>query len=209
MSLLFKATQSGWYPQFLNPVIESLPHKSGNLRILDIGTGTGKLPQLLIQHNENLIITGSDIDNRSIEKARKLLIHKNANFVHQKANQPLQLDSEEFDVAIFCSVLFLVNDSVKNQLVGEALRLLKPGGKIIVLTPSGKKAILSAFVEVWEYPFNLNNWTFIVWKAFTTFSARKWNKNLWLKKYSKLHGLQYFNKTVFNNNAIIETLIKP
>jgi DNA modification methylase len=92
------------------------------------------------------------------------------------------------------------------MLMNEALRVLKPGGKIIVLTPSGEKAILSALFEVWRYRFSVNNFTFLIWKLATTRRARKWKRQKWLEIYASENQLKYSKSLTFNNNAILEVI---
>lgn len=208
MSIFLRATKSGWYPEFLQPVVEVVLSNPGNNKLLDIGTGPGSLPEMLIREDSNLNITGIDSSTSMIDEAGKRLKHKNVSFLYDKANERLAFTDEEFDVVTFCSVLFLLDNTTKTFLLKEALRVLKPNGKIIILTPSGKKPIISAFVEVWRFPFSLNNWTFLVWKTFTSRSGRKWQQQKWLASYSELQKLSYSALLTFNKNASIEIINK-
>ncbi len=208
MSIFIKATKSGWYPEFLNPVVETIVSNTENRTILDIGTGPGTLPQMLIQKDSSLQITGIDIDTTIIDEAKRGRFHKNVSFQYQKINAPLQFASEQFDVVTFCSVLFLVKDDIKSDLMNEALRILKPNGQIIILTPSGKKPILSSLIEVWKYKFSFNNFTFPIWKIATTRGGKKWQRQKWLENYSVENKLNYTANLTFNDNATIEIISK-
>jgi len=208
MSIFSMATRSGWYPQFLKPVVNTVTSNAEYHTILDIGTGPGTLPEMLIAKDSNLQITGIDIDTIMIDEAKRRFSHKKVSFQYQKINAPLDFDDKQFDVITFCSVLFLVDDSVKTSLMSEALRVLKPNGKIIILTPSGKKSILSSFIEVWRYKFSFNNFTFPIWKIATTRGGRKWQRQKWLEKYASVHKLTYTSSLTFNTNATIETISK-
>lgn len=88
------------------------------------------------------------------------------------------------------------------------MRVLKPGGKIIILTPSGMKPILSSFIEMWDYRFSIYNFTFPIWKLATTGGARKWQRQKWSEKYAKENQLNYRTTLTFNNNATIEIISK-
>jgi ubiquinone/menaquinone biosynthesis C-methylase UbiE len=208
MSIFLRATQSGWYPEFLKPVVETIMINPDYRKILDIGTGPGTLPQLLITKDSSLQITGIDVDTAMIDEARKRLTHKNVLYQYEQVNAALAFDDNQFDVITFCSVLFLVDDSVKTSLMNEALRLLKPKGSIIILTPSGAKSRLSSFLEVWRYPFSHNNFTFMIWKTVTTGGGRKWKKEKWLARYASENKLHYTSSLTFNGNAAIETISK-
>lgn len=207
-SLFLKANDSGWYPEFLNPVVESVTGKQEQQNILDIGTGPGKLPQLLIEKNPGLQITGIDTSNKMLNEARKRSNHKNIIYKYQEVNSPLEFEDHEFDAVTFCSVLFLLNESSKKILMDEALRVLKPTGEILVLTPTGEKMIISALAEMWKYPFAFSNWTFLIWKIATTYSGIQWQKQKWLEQFAFEKKLKYKSSLVFNNNASLEKITK-
>lgn len=209
MSIFSKATLSGWYPEFLMPVVDSVIANPDCIEVLDIGTGPGTLPEMLISIDSSLRITGIDIDPGMIKEAKNRFLHKNVSFQNQKINAPLDFSNEQFDVITFCSVLFLVDDNTKTDLMNEAIRVLKPNGKIIILTPSGRKSIISSFFEVWKYPSSLNNFTFPIWKIATTRGGRKWQRQNWLVRYARANHLNYTSNLTFNNNAILESITKP
>lgn len=148
MSPFEKATQSGWYPYFLQSVVDEVKCTGNGLKILDLGTGTGKLPELIITQDSSDHITGIDIDSSYINDAKKRYIHPNVKFDYEGIGKKLNFPDSSFDVVTICSVLFLVDDFTKNLLFNESLRVLKPNGKIIVLTPSGENSRLSSFSEL-------------------------------------------------------------
>ncbi len=207
-TIFLKATDSGWYPEFLKPIVETVTSNAGHKQILDIGTGPGTLPRMLISKDSTLQITGIDINTSMIDEAKKRLKHKNVSYQYDKANAPLAFTDNQFDVVTFCSVLFLLDDSTRANLLNEALRILKPNGKIIILTPSGKKAILSSFFEVCKYHFSFNNFTFMIWKIATTNGGRKWQRQKWLAQFARESKLKYSTVLTFNNNASLEIITK-
>lgn len=209
MSPFLQANNSGWYPEFLKPVITEINNQGKDLNVLDVGTGPGKLPELLIKSDSSLHITGIDINTSYIDLANQRFHHKNVLFKYEEENKPLEFDNETFDIITFCSVLFLVDENTKSLLMNEALRVLKPGGKIIVLTPSGQKSSLSSFQEIGNFPYFNYNWTYFVWKTLTKTGGKRWQTENWLQNYSKRKQLSFSKKLVFNNNATIETIIKP
>jgi ubiquinone/menaquinone biosynthesis C-methylase UbiE len=126
-SIFLQATKSGWYPEFLSPVVESVSANPENRQILDIGTGPGTLPKMLITKMPDLKITGIDINKIMIDEARESVLNKNVSFEYQNSKAPLPYADNQFDVVTFCSVLFLVDDCIKANLMNEALRVLKQG----------------------------------------------------------------------------------
>ncbi len=207
-SIFLQATQSGWYPEFLDPVVELVLSNADHKKVLDIGTGPGTLPRMLICKDSDIKISGIDINKAMIDAARRSVSHKNISFQYQDKNKPLPFANQQYDAVTFCSVLFLVDDDVKAILINEAFRVLKPNGKIIVLTPSGYKPIISSFIEVWKYRFSLNNFTFPIWKIATSFQGRKWRKQEWLKNYAKENNIKLDSNLTFNNNATLEIIQK-
>ena len=207
-SAFMQAQKSGWYPMFLLPVAETVTSNYHTRNLLDIGTGPGKLLDILIKRDSNLYLAGIDIDTEMINIARNNIQHPHITFQYELPGEKLAFEDSSFDVVSFCSVLFLLEDDTKRFLVEEALRVLRPGGRVIVLTPSGRKPIISSFVEVWRYPFAASNWTFVAWKVFTTASARRWVRASWLAEYAGKKSLHYSKQIVFNNNASIEIIEK-
>ncbi len=209
MSLFLKATQSSWYREFLKPVAETILVDTGGKKILDIGTGPGKLPEMLHALDAGLVITGIDINASMINEARRNLKAGTISFLYQKRDVPLEFEDNGFDVVTLCSVLFLVEDQTKSQLLQESLRVLRPGGRVIILTPSGRKSVFSAFPEAKTFPPSAYRWTFPVWRMATSYGGRKWQRQSWLKQYSDNQNLGYSTFMVFNNNATIEIITKP
>lgn len=204
-----KATESGWYPHFLQPVIDTINNQGHTLKILDLGTGTGKLPELVIKQDSTHFITGIDIDSVYIRNANVRVNHPHIQFGFQKVNSKLDFPDSTFDIVTICSVLFLVDDATKQLLYSEALRILKPGGKIIVLTPSGKKSRISAFSDLRSFKNHKYNWTYILWKNLTMSGGQRWHASNWLKNIASENQLIYHSTLVFHENAYIEVITKP
>lgn len=206
ISIFLKAQDSGWYHELLTPVVEAISANNGNRKILDIGTGPGKLPELLISRNDAMQITGIDISPSMIDESRKRLTHENVSFKYQKPGAPLDFADAEFDVVSFCSVLFLLDDDSKTFLMNEAVRVLKPDGKIVILTPSGKNPMISAFSKTWGFPYRRYNWTYLVWKTLTSNRGRAWQNQQWLVRYANEKELNYSTSLIFGSDATIETI---
>ncbi len=202
------ATKSTWYMEFLCPVVNAISQKTSIVEVLDIGTGPGTLPQMLIEKNESLKVTGIDIDSTMIAEANKRFHHDRVVYQIQQNPTRLGFAEAQFDAVTICSVLFFLNDTTRQNLLKEALRVIKPGGSIYILTPSGKKAVYSSLFEVWNFKPSFFNFTFPIWKIATTQGGRAWEKENWAKKFACTNQLNYSAELTFSNNAFLEILTK-
>ena len=122
--------------------INNLP--SGNL--LEIGVGSGTHLPLYKTHQ----ITGIDISSAMLHEAEK---HKLPNIsLLQMSGENLIFEDEKFEYIVMSHVLAVAKNPEK--LLAEAYRVLKPGGKILILNH-----------------FTPNNWLKYVDKAFNLVSG--------------------------------------
>lgn len=106
-----------------------------NKRLLDIGSGLGGVDFYLAQKYKVNII-GIDCVLRLVNDANKRKTEHNLlgniTFVHQEVdNLSYPYASNSFDIIFSKESLLHVSD--KNSLIKELFRILKPGGKIIIL----------------------------------------------------------------------------
>lgn len=206
-SLFMMAQQSGWYPQFLKPVVDIVNSTMKIGKVLDVGTGPGMLPALL-KANDKLQITGTDISSSMIQRAKENVKSPNVTFYVQDKNSFKDISDSTFDLITICSVLFLLDAKTRSTLLDEVSRILKPSGKIIVLTPSTRKPFFSTMKDIWLFPFSKYNWTFFVWKRATASRATIWHKEKWLYYYSQGNRFEYTIFNVFYDYATLEIIKK-
>lgn len=89
-------------------------------------------------------------------------------------------------------------------MLKEAQRLLAKGGKIIILTPTGRGSI-STLLKHYFLPGNLS---IFIWFYATRNRARAWANNKYLKQYSNENKWSYKSKIVMNGLAQIEIIKK-
>ncbi len=196
-----KLQESPWYYDFLSPIINSIDNDS---TLLDIGTGSGKMLQLLFEKKQ---VTGVGVDTSAsmLEEAKKKL--QNTKFLLKQidAGKDYPFKNNSFDYVTICSVLFnLKNQKSVDQILSEALRVLKKGGKIIILTPTGKGNIF----KLTKHYFSIKNKSIYIWYNATKRNGKTWTKEMYLSKYSAKNNLTYKQKEVLNGFAQIETIIK-
>ncbi|MCX6277044.1 MAG: class I SAM-dependent methyltransferase [Bacteroidetes bacterium] len=108
------------------------------LKILDIGCGTGRHSIDLTKRGYN--VTGIDLSDSQLEKAKEKAAMQKLNIQFQKQDARNLPFSEEFDVAIMiCEAAFplMETDEMNHEILVNAGRSLKPGGKLIFTTLNG------------------------------------------------------------------------
>jgi SAM-dependent methyltransferase len=99
-------------------------------RLLDIGTGTGRILELLAPVSERSV--GLDVSRDMVAAARAKLGEarlSRASVRHGDLHRP-PFEAASFDVAVMHHVLHLLDDP--GGAVADAARLLRPGGRLLV-----------------------------------------------------------------------------
>ncbi|MEH7348477.1 class I SAM-dependent methyltransferase [Gottfriedia acidiceleris] len=131
----------GNYQSKIHELIASRVKWDGDGTILDIGTGSGSLIIKLAKAFPAAVLTGIDYwgDNWEYSKAQcqqNAEIEGVSHQIHfQKASaSELPFNENEFDIIVSCLTFHEVKDrSNKIDVIKEALRVLKPGGKFVFL----------------------------------------------------------------------------
>jgi SAM-dependent methyltransferase len=116
------------YPKSYYNALETLGFATNGQSILDIGTGTGVI--LRAVYNPELALTGVDISEKQIEKAKELALHEKKEIrFYSKPAENTELQAKSFDsiIAAQCYIYFDIP-----CLMNEINRLLKPGGRFYV-----------------------------------------------------------------------------
>lgn len=125
-----------WYQLFLEDIMVELKLLDSHSRILDVGTGPGKLIEQVVNQT-GLNCVGVDYDQAMLTEAKKRHNFSKVPLLQNGRNGALPFKACCFDFVSFCSILFLLNDPL--PLLKEADRILKPNGKIFILSPAGFK----------------------------------------------------------------------
>lgn len=190
--------ETPWYRSFLNPVIHEID-KKGDL--LDIGTGTGKLIQILANEKEINCI-GLDTNEAMLKEARIKLKGTTVEVFKIEANKKLPFEDNRFNYITICSVLFHLKNEQIDSMLKDARRLLRKNGKIIILTPTGKGTILSLSKKY----FSLKNLSIYTWYRATKKRAKLWSQNKYVEQYTNDNKLDYKSQLVMNGFAQVEVI---
>lgn len=190
--------EAPWYRAFLNPVIDEVGAKK---RLLDIGTGSGKLIQILAKEKE-MDCVGVDTDSNMLAEARKKLEGMNVELIKIAPNEKLPFENSLFDYVSICSVLFHMKNEDIDRMLKNSRELLRKGGKIIVLTPTGGGNML----KLTKHYGSIRNRGAYIWYRATKKRARRWAQENYLSSYANRENLNYRKKVVMNEFAQVEIL---
>lgn len=190
--------ESKWYQEFLRPVVEEV---SDHSKLLDIGTGSGKLLQILTKE-KNADCTGVDTSESMLAEARIKLKNQSVKLIKIEPDTPLPFETNSFDSISICNVLFHMKEANVHFILNEAKRVLKKGGKIIVLTPTGQKGWLRLTFAFLSW----SNRSIYIWYFATKKNATTWLDKGYLPAYAQAQKLNYQHRITLRGFAQVETL---
>jgi ubiquinone/menaquinone biosynthesis C-methylase UbiE len=190
--------EAPWYRSFLNPVINEVDTKG---KLLDIGTGSGKMIQIL-SDEKGIDCIGVDKNAEMIKEANNKLKDSNVKIIEIEVNKKLPFEDHSFNYVTICSVLFHLNTKNKSLMLEDSMRLLKENGKLIVLTPTGK----GNFFSLTKNFFSFKNLSIYIWFYATRSRAKLWNIENYLKEYSEKNNVNYSSQIVMKGFAQLEVI---
>jgi 2-polyprenyl-3-methyl-5-hydroxy-6-metoxy-1,4-benzoquinol methylase len=111
-------------------------------RLLDVGCGSGTT--LRIMQDLGWDAEGIDFDPITVENARSKCLN-----VHLGTLQEQQYNDDSFDAVVMCHVIEHVHDPL--GLIRECRRVLKPNGRLVILTPNIDSRGHRRFQRAWLF----------------------------------------------------------
>jgi ubiquinone/menaquinone biosynthesis C-methylase UbiE len=193
--------EAPWYSEFLGAIVRKV---GPGARLLDIGTGPGKLLELLYQEKAVQAV-GADTSVSMLEEARRKLQYSECKLVQLGNGEPFPFEAGSFEYVTFCSVLFNLEPDQYGFLLAEARRVLTENGQILVLSPSGRAG---GYLRITARYFSFFNLSMYLWYTLTRERARHWSQHSPLKDFAGLNQLAYAQEPVFDGFALLEILGK-
>ncbi|MFO1486240.1 MAG: class I SAM-dependent methyltransferase [Verrucomicrobiaceae bacterium] len=133
-----------WYAS----VASELEHYQGAARVLEVGCGRGGFALWLAAQKPEFEITALDFSSSAIEIARERATAQNSKvtFVVGDA-EALPFADGSFDLVISCECMEHVPHPP--QMARELARVVKPGGRFCLTTPSYLNGVLLAWLHSW------------------------------------------------------------
>ncbi len=150
------------YIDLLEAAVAGLQIQSGS-KILNAGCGTGNIEKLVLNDNTNFEWIGGDISEGMLQRAKTKVRDKRFKFIKLDLNNKLPFDDSSFDIVVAIHSLYTVNNPA--QTILEFSRLLKPGGKLVLINPK-KGAKMSAMFKYEIKKKNIISFALVLLKAF-------------------------------------------
>lgn len=106
---------------------------SGDVKVLEIGCGTGNLTARIVRLQPTAHVTATDPDPRALARARRKITRSNDVRFEQVYAQRLPYPDESFDRVLSSMMLHHLDSHVKTEAMREAYRVLRPGGSMHIV----------------------------------------------------------------------------
>ena len=178
-----KLTSSPIYGDKIRKIVKIIQKSRGNL--LDVGLGTGEIERIL--DNSRLNLFGIDISPRSVNKAKRYLkgIFKTGSIFR------IPFSNDSVDIVLVLDVLEHLPTNKTYEAYSELIRVLKPGGTLIVSVPLNEG--LEEMLKHGKNPNgHLRAYTPDILKTELKLSGFKIIRECYLFAFSKLYFLKTF-----------------
>jgi ubiquinone/menaquinone biosynthesis C-methylase UbiE len=134
VEVLFKGTANTMRRQAIPPPAEAfVGHDQRKLRLIDIGCGTGRFLDCIKQAWPRLPALGLDLSEAYIRHARRHLKRwARTNLVVANA-EAIPAPDNSCDAVTSIFMLHELPPEVRRSVIGEAARVLKPGGRLVLM----------------------------------------------------------------------------
>jgi ubiquinone/menaquinone biosynthesis C-methylase UbiE len=160
VEVLFKGTANAMRRQALPPLAEAFAGlDQRKLRLIDVGCGTGRFLDFVKQIWPRLPVLGLDLSHAYIRHARDHLKRwSNLNLIVANA-EAIPAKDNSCDAVTSVFMLHELPPEVRRTVIGEAARVLKPGGRLILVDSlqlgdePAYDAMLESFPRYYHEPY--------------------------------------------------------
>ncbi len=159
VELLFRGTADVMRRQIIPPISAYVREHGSDLKVLDIGCGTGRTLHQLARTHPRLRLHGVDLSPAYIREARKRLADVAELTLAVENGEALPWADATFDIATSVYMFHELPRNARRNVVRELARVVKPGGLIVIedsaqLSDSPELApVLHGFPAEFHEPF--------------------------------------------------------
>lgn len=118
------------FDDFYNTVIDIINfNKDNNIKILDLGAGTGLLASLILEKFPKADLTLMDISEKMLNIAKERLSNRDAKYI--LGDYTLKLPDKGFDIVVSALSIHHLSRSEKEKLIKKIYTILNPNGVFI------------------------------------------------------------------------------
>ena len=141
----------------------------GQARVLDVGCGPGVSTFEMARRRPDAVYVGLDRAPRMLQAARRRDPARRIAWVRGDAGQ-LPFASASLDAVTGHSLLYLLGEPTRSRALPEMVRVLKPGGRLVLMEPSARPASLRQVLGVSADPRHLIS--VLLWRPFSRLHVR-------------------------------------
>jgi ubiquinone/menaquinone biosynthesis C-methylase UbiE len=160
VEVLFKGTANIMRRQALPPLAEAFAGRDQRqLRLIDVGCGTGRFLDFVKQAWPRLPVLGLDLSDAYIRHARRHLRHWSRVSLVVANAEAIPAADNSCDAVTSIFMLHELPPEVRATVIGEAARVLKPGGRLVLLDSvqlgdvSDYDRMLERFPQLYHEPY--------------------------------------------------------
>src|SRR5262245_18648210 len=160
VEVLFRGTANAMRRQALPPLAEAFAdHDQRKLRLIDIGCGTGRFLDFVKQVWPRLPALGLDLSEAYINHARRHLKGRARIDFVVAGGEAIPAPGNSCDAVTNIFMLHELPPEVRRAVFGEAARVLKPGGRLVVVDSlqlgdePDYDGMLERFPELYHEPY--------------------------------------------------------
>lgn len=124
------------YLHVVFPELSPLSNKTASsITLLEVGCGVGNAIIPLLESNSNLNVIAIDFANSAIEILKRndfCLTNRLKPYVCCMVKDELPVASDSVDIVLCMFVLSAISPMVHKEVLGKLIRVLKPGGKLLI-----------------------------------------------------------------------------
>ena len=122
--------RAGETPGSLELAVKFINSLHSGDQVLEVGCGYGRM-SISLRKKRNVSVTGVDINTHEISSAQKNSAYSEVGFEAMDGTQ-LEYLGDQFDSVVMVGVLGGVEREIREKLLSQAFRVVKPGGSLAV-----------------------------------------------------------------------------
>ena len=160
VEVLFKGTANAMRRQALPPLAEAFAGRDQRkLRMIDVGCGTGRFLDFVKQAWPRLPVLGVDLSQAYVRHARRHLERWSCVNLVVANGEAIPAHDNSCDAVTSVFMFHELPPKVRRTVIGEAARVLKPGGRLILVDSLQRgddpvyDAMLESFPQYYHEPY--------------------------------------------------------